>query len=248
MNRLHIPLLAVVLLAGSLMFACKNDKKDNGNNQTPTATTSSSGGQTPSEGNTPSGDAQAELDQLAGEFANKEAKVGYNYTTTAAGTSEQGSFTLYWKPPDAWRLDISSSSGDVIMVSSGGKTYFCSQDAGTGQCIESPTAGAIPLPFLNYFTDPSSLTSLIDSSIAGVSVDKSSETIGGQDAICYAFSGTASGEAGSGQYCFGSGGLLLRLKTSGGGSDFTLEATSVSGTVADADVQPPYDIIQIPGG
>lgn len=245
MTRLRVLTIVGVLVAGSLVLACSSDKKDDDGSQ-PTATTSSGSGETPSAGETPSdaetpsgGDAQAELDQLASEFATKDAKIAYEYTSTGEAALE-GAFTIYWKPPGAWRMDLATDSGDVTLVSSGGKSYVCSE----GQCFESPAATALPLPFLTYFTDPSALTGAIDSAIAGVNVDRSSESIAGQDATCYAFSG---GATGSGQYCFGSDGVLLRLKTSFGGSDFTLEATTVEGTVTDADVQPPYPITSLGG-
>jgi len=250
MTVLRLWLIIGALLAGALFVACggDDDGDDTGDGEEPTATTSVEGGETPSDGDggDGGGDAQAELDQLAGDFANREAKVAYDYTSTAAGTTDQGSFTLYWKPPDAWRLDITSSSGDVILISSGGTTYLCSAEGGEGQCFESPTTSAIPLPFLSYFTDPGSLSDLIDTSIAGVDIDRSEESIGGQDATCYAFSGTADGQTGSGQYCFSDDGMLLRLATSAAGSEFTLEATSVDTTVADADLELPYDLLEIP--
>jgi hypothetical protein len=56
------------------------------------------------------------------------------------------------------------------------------------------------------------------------------------------------GQSGSAEYCFNDDGLLLRLDGgSEGGANFTLEATSVEGSVADADLELPYDVLDITG-
>jgi hypothetical protein len=255
MKRLYLLLVAGLLVLGALMIACNDKKDDDGDNGGPTATTSA--GETPSEGETPDdggngdgdGDAQAELQGLAGEFANREAKVTYDFTSSAAGTESTGSFTLFWKPPDSWRMDMTmADSPPITMISSGGTSYTCSgDDAGGGSCFAS-TAGAIPIPFLSYFTDPSQLNSLVDSTFAGVDVDRFDETIAGQDGSCFRASGSVEGESGSGEWCFTDDGLMLRVRaTAEGSGTFTLEATSIGEGVTDADFEPPYEIMTIPG-
>jgi hypothetical protein len=62
-------------------------------------------------------------------------------------------------------------------------------------------------------------------------------------------SGTIEGEQGSAEYCFSSDGILLLLTGSGpeGAGEFRLEATSVEGEVSDADLEPPFPVMEIPG-
>jgi hypothetical protein len=156
-----------------------------------------------------------------------------------------GTFTLYWKPPDSWRVDITLPEGNSIIISTGGVSYVCSEAEGSGQCFQSPVAA--PVPFLTAFTDPGGIGSLADATFSGVDVDRFDETIAGQDGRCFRASGTVEGETGSGEYCFTDDGLLLRIRGSAQGSTFSLEATDVGGSVADTDLQPPYEIIEIPG-
>jgi len=243
LKYLRLWLILATALGGVLAFACGGDSNnDNGNTPGPTASSTNGNGasNTPSDGGS-SGDTNDELKDLAGKIAGKEAKVAYTFTTEAGGTSTTGSFTLYWKPPAAWRLDLEEGGATSSIYSKDGKSYLC----GEGTCIESPTA--IPLPFLSFFTDPTSLTSQIDTEVSGVGFDKSSEQIAGQDATCYKASGSVAGAGASAEYCFNDDGLLLRLDSSSAGTTFKLEATSAEGTVADADVELPYDITQIPG-
>lgn len=230
------------------MLACSDKKKDD-DGTSPTATSPAGGetpavGETPAAGETPSGDALSDLDTLAGEFANREAKVAYTYTAEFNGEAMEGSFTLFSKPPALRRFDIiSPDSGSTSFITNNDGSYLCSGDGAEGQCLVSPIGGIMPVPFLSYFSDPTGLSNLVDTTFANVDVDRSSETIAGQDASCFTTSAGATGE-----YCFTDDGLLLRVSaTVAGAGVFTLEATSVEGAVADADFALPYDVMEIPG-
>ena len=249
MKYVRLWIILAAALGGALVFACGGD--DNGNGPDPTATTSNGDGatETPSatgdQGDGTSGDSNAELRDLAGKLADHEAKIAYDFSSSAGDIDSTGSFTLYWKPPQSWRVDMDMDGSQATFITKEGKTYLCSNDGGEGQCLESPTA--LPLPFLTYFTDPSSLSGLVDTEIGGIDFDRSEEQIAGQDATCYSASGSIEGQEGSAEYCFNDDGLLLRLDGGSDAATFTLEATSVEGSVADADLELPYDILDITG-
>ncbi len=245
MNGLRIWLVVGALLAGALFVACGgggDDKDKAGEEPSATATSESEG--TNGDGGA-TGDVSEELQSLAGEWGKKSVKVAYDFTTTTAGQSSTGAMTLYWKPPDSWRMDFDSEGTTGILISSGGKSYLCSESDGGGQCLESPAGQAAPFPFLSAFTDPGALQDLVGEAITGVDVERSERTIAGQAARCFSISGAAAG--GSAEYCFSEDGIMLLLRSGASGSEFVLEATSVEGEVTEADLQPPYPIMEIPG-
>ncbi len=240
-------LLIVALLAGSIALACGDSGGDSDEADQPSANEDVDGGdEGENGGDEPSGDAASELGDLAGEFRAEEFKIVYA-SSTGTGEEGQGTITIYWKPPDNWRMDISSGDGDVTMLNVDGTAYFCSSEGGVSQCLESPIAQDLPLPFLSVFTDPDGLNELIDTSFTGVDVDRSDRTIAGESANCYSIAGTIEGETGSAEYCFGDNGVLLLLSA---GSDeegeFRLEATSVEDSVSDSDLEPPYEVTEFP--
>ena len=248
----RLGLMIVAVLAGSLAFACggdngTSDDNGDGNGDQREASDSADGDDTDNGGD--GGDIESDLRKLAEEFGIKEVKIEYTFSSTGDGSPDDaGTITLYLKPPDAWRVDISSSAGDVIMINSGGASYLCSSEGGIGQCLESPLGDVIPIPFLSLFTDPNGLSDFIDVSLSGVDVDRSDRTIAGQDATCFSISGIIDGETGSAEYCFRADGILLLLRAEDEGSGvFALEATSVEDSVSDTDLEPPYDVTEIPG-
>ena len=153
--------------------------------------------------------------------------------------------TLYWKPPDSSRVDFTDASGEnVIFLTTGGTSYICSESGGEGSCFASPTGGA-PLPFLSFLSDPEQFSNDIEGTFGGLDVDTSDRTIAGEDGHCFSASGSVEGEEGSVEYCFNDDGVLLLLSGGGGGTTFRMEATAVEGTVTDADVALPYDVIDL---
>jgi hypothetical protein len=249
-------MVLLVALGGTLLFACggsDDDGDDNGSEPTADATMDDGANPTddgaePTDDGSDSGngDTNSELRELAGKMADQEAHVAYTFSSTGGGTDSTGTFTLFWRPPDQWRLDIDMDGTTVTSISKEGTTYFCSDDgSGGGSCFASPTG--LPLPFLSYFTDPDALTDLVDTEISGVDFDKSSDSIAGQDVTCYSAEGTVEGQSGSGEYCFNDDGLLMRVSGESAGSTFELEASTVEGAVSDADFELPYDVIDIPG-
>lgn len=252
MTALRLCLTAATLLAGALLFACGGGGGDDDGDRDgtePTATEEVVDGEaTPGDGDDEGGDASQELSELAGRFAEQEVKISYDLSSTVDGETQEGSFTFYWKPPDAWRMDFNIAGSEGSLITTGETSYLCSSEGGEGQCLESPAGLQIPLPFLEFFTDPDSLGDIIDTELAGLDVDRSDREIAGRDATCFTASGEVEGESGEVEYCFSDDGVLLLLRSSGETSgEFSLEATSVETSVSDADLEPPYDILEIPG-
>jgi len=227
-KNLHIWLLVALVIAGGAFMACKSDKKKT---TEPTATASADTTMEPSD--TPSasdggnGDAPS-LDDLVSNVGSKTVKATYTFSGTGA-TGEE-TFTLYSRPPDS-RVDLTSGGSTSIFISAGGTDYIC--DDGSQTCSVSPIPLGSTLPFLALVTDPQALSGAV-----GSDLDHSTETIAGQDADCY----SASAAGATSEVCFNDDGILVRLHASVGGSDFTMEATSASSTVSDADLEPPYPV------
>ena len=154
--------------------------------------------------------------------------------------------TLYWKPPDAQRTDLSSSEGDVTLITTAGGSHICAP--AVNQCLESPIGDSLTPDFFDIFTEPDILIDQIDAILEDLDVDRSTRTIAGQDATCFSLSGTIDGETGAVEYCFRDDGVLLLLRAgggpaNGGGGESSLEAISVEDSVSDRDLEPPYEVL-----
>lgn len=245
-------LIIVALFAGGLLFACGSDDDGDGSGlEEPTAEQSAGDSDDVDDGDSEesdddSGDSSDELRALAEQFGITEVKVTYTMSGPGVGPADFTSqMILYSKPPDRWRMDITSADGDISMIFDGDSTLMCASEGGEGQCFESPVGGALPVPFLNIFTDPDELNNLVGSAL-GVDISRSNRQIAGQDANCFSFSGDIDGTTGSGEYCFRDDGVLLLLRAeSGGEEEFTMEATEVSDTVSDSDLEPPFEVLDL---
>jgi len=233
--------LALLITAGTLL-ACTSEQKTPDPTATPIRTPASS---TPS----PDGDggsASEELRDLAGRLANKEVQAAYRLSTTYDGESAEQVFTLYWRPPDTWRLDFLKPGEHSSFLSNAGTGYWCSTDDNVGSCLPSPVGLGVPMPFAELFTNPESLASFIDAQLAGLDIERSSREVAGQEATCFSLPGDIAVDRGAIEYCFSGDGVLLRVKgRSGDLGDFTLEATSIGGPVSDADFEPPYPVQEL---
>ena len=219
MAKLTLLLAALAIVGGVALLGCSKKKSTTSGTQ-PTATKASTAGKTPSGTVTGS----TSLSDLVNNAATKTIKASYSFSASAGGTTE--TFTLYNKPPNR-RVDVTSAGETSTYISSGGKDYICT--AADQTCTASPVPLASALAFLGFFTNPQTL-----SGIAGSGLNHSTKTIAGGDADCY----SASAQSQTGEVCFNHDGILVSL--SGGG--ITMEATSVSGTVADSDLTLPYPV------
>ena len=244
-NFLRPLLIAAGLLAGALLLACGSDSDgdaDGPSDDSPTEPADAVG-------DLPAGDAATELRNLAAGFGLREIKIEYQFTSSSADGDDDGTMTLYWKPPDAQRTDISTSAGDVTLITTASATYICTSEEG-GQCLESPIGDSFMPSFFDIFADPDNFIGEIDASLGGANVDRSSRTIAGQDATCFSISGMIDDETGTAEYCFRDDGVLLLLRAAGGpdsadDGEFSLEAISVEDSVSDSDMEPPYEVFDL---
>ena len=235
-NSWRLSLAVLALLAGALLAACggNGDGGGNGDSDEPTAVEDVDG------------DASAALQRLAGEFGTEEFKITYRFSSTFDGETMDGTMTLFWKPPDAWRVDFSFAGAEASIITTGDKSYLCTREVGDARCLESPIAEALPLPFLSFFTEPDTLADLIGET-AGLNIERSSRDIGGESASCFSAAGAIDGEEGSAEYCFSDRGILLLLRaTGGGGEELSVEATDVENEVDSRDLEPIYPVFEIP--
>lgn len=249
--RGFIVLLAISLVALLAAMACDGDDGGDGD-QAPAAgeTPAADEGDEADEGNGgDGGEGLGDLEALAGEAAEGvTAKVTYSVTTEADGDTFEGEWVLVQRPPDS-RIEIASTEGGeesrVVIINAGGDSYLCTAGGGEETCLAAGSAeteaGAAALDPL--FDAPREIAE--DVADVGL-VETSQENIAGVDATCFTLSsGLAS--LGEGEICFSDEGLLLRLQSDVAGTTSVMEATSVDMNVTDADFEPPYDVLEVPG-
>ena len=251
-SSLRYFLLAAALFAGALLFACSSDDdSDDDGSDEPTAEQPVDDSEDGDGGNGDDGDdftdVSDELRDLAEQFGITEVRVTYDFSGPGVGDSGFVSqMILYAKPPDRWRMDITSPEGDISMIFDGESTLLCASEGGEGRCLAAPLDDALGIPFFNIFTDPGEIDDLVETAL-GVDVSRSSREIAGQDANCFSFSGGIDDTSGAGEYCFRDDGvlLLLRAEDVDGDEDFTIEATDVRDSVSDNDLEPPYEVLDL---
>ncbi|MEE8369307.1 MAG: hypothetical protein V3S00_00905 [Dehalococcoidia bacterium] len=242
-----------VLLAAA---ACGGGDGDGGGDQAPAADdTPAADGGDGGDGGDGDGDGDgdgegfANLEALAGEAAEGvTASVTYSVTTETNGDTFEGEWVLVQRPPDS-RIEISLTEGGVefrtIIISVGGESYLCTSGGGEEACLAAGSAeteaGAASLSPL--FDAPREIVE----AAANVDIVKTSqEQIAGVDATCFTL-GSGLLSLGEGEVCFSDEGLLLRMQSEIAGTSSVFEATSVDFNVTDADFEPPYDVLELPG-
>ena len=140
-SSLKYLLLVVALFAGALLFACSSDDDDGSGSDKPTVEQPIDESDGDDEGNGADGDddptdVSAELRDLAEQFGITEVKVTYDFSGPGVGDSNFVSqMVLYSKPPDRWRMDITSPEGDISMIFDGESTLICASEGGEGTCL-----------------------------------------------------------------------------------------------------------------
>jgi len=195
------------------------------------------------------GEGTGDLEALAGAAAEGvTANVTYSVTTETNGDSFVGEWVLVQRPPDS-RIEIAGTEAGeefrTIIINVGGESYLCTSVAGEESCLAAGSAeteaGAATLNPL--FDAPREIAEGV--SDAGIT-DTSSDKIAGLDATCFTVSGGLA-SLGDGEICFSDDGLLLRMQSDVAGATSLIEATSVDMNVTDADFEPPYDVLELPG-
>jgi hypothetical protein len=248
MTRWRIWLAVLALAGGALLVACggDDDKDDGGNGgDEPTATESADGGDGDGDADGDADGDGADLTELTGEWAESPATISYAFTSSSG--SGDGSYVLYWNPPDQWRVDFEIEGSEASYIKNADGTFICSPNGdGTGTCIDYPV-GVPPVPFLGTFLVAEDYENFVEGSFGGVGTDTSEETIAGISANCYSVSSNITGAESEFQWCVSDDGLPLRVKASAGGEDFTYEATSAEAGVDSADFTLPYEVLDLTG-
>ncbi|MBI4259623.1 MAG: hypothetical protein HY658_03560 [Actinobacteria bacterium] len=200
----------------------------------------------------PQGNAAEQLTAFGERWAETDARVAYDVTTSGPDAGAPGRFVLYWSPPDRWRMDILSEGETAILIGSPQGTFLCGGAGEEAGCLLFPpeqAGAAAGAPFAELFSDPEALQQQIETSLGGAEVQTSERTIGGVQGFCYTAAGEVEGEAGAAEWCFSESGvpLLIAAESATEGS-FRMEATEVSTEVSDSDFEPPYPVTEIPTG
>jgi hypothetical protein len=145
-----------------------------------------------------------------------------------------GDQTWYFKAPKS-RFDFSTSFGGqkttISFFNLPDGSYYCF--GGAGQPVSCLSVGGVGSP-LDQNAAAMTQRSLMDNPDKFGAAFKETKTIAGQTALCYDVTGGA-GTFGAGTFCYSKAGLALLSQFSMQGSTWSMEATNVSTTVADAD-------------
>lgn len=249
------------LLSLSVLFAgCSgsDDNDVNGGDDAATATTSSngtpasatgtateaSGAETPTPTETGSGNASP-LDRLreaAAGDAPRTLRVVYEVTMD---DDEVVRLTFANRPPHQ-KVQVETVSGSsnesLTLIVDGESSYFCTSEAGAGQCIR--TAGAqSPFGSIEDFLILDARRELWDlAEEEGVTIRQIADrTIAGEPAECFAYTS----EDGDGEACISKQRNIVLVIDSveADGSRVRMEVVDFSESPSDADFEPPYPII-----
>jgi hypothetical protein len=185
-------------------------------------------------------DAPAALTESLIRLQASSYRMSYEFTTTIAGQSLQG--TLTWVRAGDGRSrsqTVATQAGQTItlavIVDAEGEALLCMTVDLVGSCFDlatSPVGDPVPNPaelILEGLTDPDRLPRVAFSG---------SETILGIDTDCYAYDGPD----GAGEACISARGVMLRGEWSDSTQNVLLNGTSFSDDVSDEDFEPPQAI------
>jgi hypothetical protein len=235
-----------ILLLLLVTAACGGDdeKTDEGGSE-PTTTASNEGGDETPEATEETGggnDGASDLRALAAEYGDFTGVV--KYETTGFGGDAFTSMTIY-RDGALSRVDYEGAEGSGSFITNADGSFVCAEN----QCIKYPAGqGVDPTAAFTAFISADSIEAAYGDIPDGVDVEKSSEEVAGTDATCYTYSGdlddTEAGDE-SGEICFAESGLLLRLDFSSASGSGAFEAVEASEDVADADFEPPFDVVDL---
>jgi hypothetical protein len=177
-----------------------------------------------------------------------EYKVTYRLTATGSGSSFSGEQSWYFKPPNArfdFKTDFGGQSTTMSIFSLADGVFMCFGTSGTPQCLSTPPTGS-PLDNNLAASFQSSLVTHPES-YGGSYVE--SKEIAGQKALCYDVKAVSAAAAGvsEGRFCWSEKGIPLVSSFTASGGTWSMEATSVSSSVPDADFVLPAPPTVIPG-
>lgn len=206
----------------------------------------------------PSPEATERLRALTQAWTQSTARVAYRYCFQAGDTVDEGTIMLYWRPPDS-RLDVTSSAGVVgSRFVLEGTLYDCfTTGGGEPTCLEGAVLGVGLLQRTPFLSEPARLTQYVNDATEpplGTDAAAYQRTVAGQSAECFTVEMAQRPEESRRiDWCFSEEGVLLlwnETTTSPQGSTIAhLEATRVSPTVTEGDLELPYPVtdLTLPG-
>lgn len=177
-------------------------------------------------------------------------KVTYRMSGTSGGETMSGDQTWYIKPPKS-RFDFSLADGgqtgtaSMYILEDG--LYLCSSQDGSMTCLKMPKEQAAQQNQGSQVQgDVQGNPDQFDTTYQGT------RQIAGQQAQCFALKPKGAAQAGftQGTFCYETQGIPLLMQSKGQGLDMSMEATSFSASVTDADFKlpaQPMELPQIPG-
>lgn len=258
MRRAPLLMLAGLLMA--LLVACGNDDDDDaaandasGSAATATSTSDEADADADGDdGDDADGDSTAtdgadsdgaEIAELLRSFQEREFRVTYDVTATAAGEDFTGRMTWYHALDGRARFDFDVTQAgqefEVITIVTEEASYFCSDIVGSQSCVEFSEDSPLPLPDLS---EPlvTQIQGLGD--LRGFS-SGTRETIGGLDGRCV----DVDEQGVDGQICVSDEGLLLRSDVDTADGAMRFEIVDFEFEVADSSFDPPYPVSAFPG-
>lgn len=185
---------------------------------------------------------RSDLLSLAKRWAPSPLTVTFAFSSTAAGSTDEGTVVLRRASPTSWRVDLETGGSVSILIRRQQTWFVCTGQGGAGTCSQSQTPervpAPIPAPFMEYLTDPPSLPEAIGRRVPDGPLEGREEAIAAQPATCYA----APDEEGAWEWCLGADGTLLRVRAPG---SFLLGAIRVAQSVSAGDLRPPYPATEI---
>lgn len=185
--------------------------------------------------------------------AGKQAtyKVVYKISGTGGGAAMSGEQTIYSKPPKTrvdMNLGAAASTGSASIYNLEDGTYMCTAQAAMKNCFKMARDQA-----MQQSQGAQSQDEVQSNPGQYETTYQGPRQIAGQQAQCYGVKPKPGGSADftEGTFCYASQGVPLLTQVKSQGTDMTMEATSYSSTVADADFQlpaQPMEMPQIPGG
>ncbi|HEY8807884.1 MAG TPA: hypothetical protein VIN70_09910 [Candidatus Limnocylindria bacterium] len=157
-------------------------------------------------------------------------KATYKWSVTAGGQTSTSEQTWYYKAPNS-RFDFSAGPGATFSVFSlTDGTFVCTSAGGTSFCQKSADQAAFGQnPAADFALQLQGDPTKFNAAFTGT------QSIAGQQAQCYSVKSIAAGAFGDVSTCYSSTGVPLKTTMTAQGSAFTMEATSFSTTVTDAD-------------
>ncbi len=161
---------------------------------------------------------------------NVSYKATYKVSGTASGQSISMEQTTYQKPPKM-RTDMTLAQGGTSMFMLEEGMFMCTSVGGNKTCMKLPAAQSDQATEAQ--NEMTSKPENFDATPAGT------RQIAGQSGNCFNVKPKQKGSFDQATYCLTSSGIPLFTQIKGSNVEMTMEATSVSTTVSDADLQLP---------